>query len=157
MLAGASALTNSLIFVMLSLSLIHGWASSGMFCRRGAFRGSFGSRLRVLMGSVNKFYWRRVLLGSILLVNTSVPPFPSFFPELLIISRGLTASFFVLFALFFINLAVCYYNAFLYILISQFRNLEAVVLGSSFSFKEGATIIKLLILTFFSLCLVMMF
>jgi len=79
--------SNKFIFmVVLILSLAHGWASIGMFARAGILGNVSGSRIGVLMSTESKMRGLIMLLGVLLLSNASLPPFPSFFPELALVA-----------------------------------------------------------------------
>jgi len=110
---------NKLLFlVVLMLSLAHGWASIGMFARAGILRNSSRSRIGVLMSIESKIRGLVILLGILLLSNASLPPFPSFFPELALV--GLI-SFSINIVVFFILLRVivCYFNTYIFIWFSH--------------------------------------
>lgn len=111
--------SNKLLFiVVLMLSLAHGWASIGMFARAGILRNSSRSRIGVLMSIESKISGLIILLGVLLLSNASLPPFPSFFPELALV--GLI-SFSINIVVFFILLRVivCYFNTYIFIWFSH--------------------------------------
>jgi len=73
-----------------------------------------GSRLGVLMSIDSKIRRLMILLGVLLLSNASLPPFPSFFPELALVSL---ISFSINMVAFFILLSilVCYFNTYIYV------------------------------------------
>lgn len=110
---------NKLLFiVVLMLSLAHGWASIGIFARAGILRNSSRSRIGVLMSMDSKISRLIILLGILLLSNASLPPFPSFFPELALV--GLI-SFSINIVVFFVLLrvVVCYFNTYIFIWFSH--------------------------------------
>lgn len=110
---------NKLLFlVVLILSLAHGWASIGIFARAGILRNSSRSRMGVLISIESKMSGLIILLGILLLSNASLPPFPSFFPELALV--GLI-SFSINIVIFFIllRIIVCYFNTYIFIWFSH--------------------------------------
>jgi len=116
---------SKLIFIRaIILSLAHGWTSIGIFARAGLIRNSSNSRIGVLARAESKIRLLIILLGLILLSNASIPPLPSFFPELgivicLISNRGYSIILFV-----FVRLCVCYFNTYIFIWISHFKSIE---------------------------------
>lgn len=103
------------------LSLAHGWASIGMFFSGGIFRHSTLSRVGVVLSSEIRLHLIPLCLGMLLLVNASIPPMPSFFPEIglmVVISRTRILLFWLFVLLRFL---VCYYNTYFFILISQIK------------------------------------
>ncbi len=128
---------NKLLFlVVLMLSLAHGWASIGIFARAGILRNSSRSRIGVLMSMESKMSGLIILLGMLLLSNASLPPFPSFFPELALV--GLI-SFSINIVVFFILLRVivCYFNTYVFIWFSHknSRENQRLISRSRESFK----------------------
>lgn len=110
---------NKLLFlVVLMLSLAHGWASIAIFARAGILRNSSRSRMGVLISIESKISRLIIILGILLLSNASLPPFPSFFPELALV--GLI-SFSINMVVFFILLrvTVCYFNTYIFIWFSH--------------------------------------
>lgn len=86
-----------------------------MFSYAGTVRSSSNSRLRFYLNAEYKITWFILLFGLILIINASIPPFPSFFSEVLTLSRY--RSFCRGIILFiFVRLVICYYNAFLFLL-----------------------------------------
>lgn len=129
--------SNKLLFlVVLILSLAHGWASMGIFARAGMLRNSSRSRIGVLMSIESKIRGLIILLGILLLSNASLPPFPSFFPELALV--GLI-SFSINIVIFFVLLrvVVCYFNTYIFIWFSHKNSWEnqRLVSRSRESFK----------------------
>lgn len=134
---------NKLVFmVVVMLSLAHGWASIGIFARAGILRNTSGSRLGVLISIESKMSILIILLGVLLLSNASLPPFPSFFPELALVSL---ISFSINMVVFFILLSilVCYFNTYIYVWFSHKRSTERLRLisRSSEAFKLKQLII----------------
>jgi len=125
-----------LFIVVLMLSLAHGWASIGMFATAGMLSNTSRSRLGVLLSIESKMRGLMMLLGIILLSNASLPPFPSFFPELALVSL---ISFTINIIVFFIVLSiiVCYFNTYIYVWFSHKGSREILRLISRFreSFK----------------------
>jgi hypothetical protein len=60
------------------------------------------------------------MLGIILLINSRIPPLPSFFPEVLILIRAILNSLGRSLLFLFFRLLVCYYNAYVFCVISHF-------------------------------------
>jgi hypothetical protein len=97
----------------------------GIFARAGIFRHGAGSRLSLIIGRERKLHWSRLMLGLLLVSNTSLPPFPSFFPEVwTIITLNRNLKFVFLFIL--LSLGVSYYNTYLFLLISHCKQVEGV-------------------------------
>jgi len=69
-----------LVIRVIILSLTHGWASIGLFKRAGLLGHTAGSRIGVLISPERNFNWFIVLIGILLISNSSIPPLPSFFP-----------------------------------------------------------------------------
>jgi len=88
------------------------------------------------------------LAGALLVSNASLPPFPSFFPELLIV-RILARKTLWVFIFIALRLAVCYYNVFVFILMSHGKSKE--VFSLSFKAIEFFKFWSLVLLTFLSL------
>jgi len=86
----------------------------GMFARAGILRNTSGSRIGVLITIESKMRGLIILLGMLLLSNASLPPFPSFFPELALVAL---ISFSVNMIVFFIllRIVVCYFNTYIYV------------------------------------------
>lgn len=111
---------------LLLLSLAHAWASIRMFAVAGILSGNRASRLSLMLGFENKLSPLSLLFGGMLLVNSSIPPLPSFFPELIIVtSRTLVLSYLIL-VFIWLSIFVCYYNAFLFIWVSHFKQIETI-------------------------------
>lgn len=122
---GLVAFNKSTLLRVLLLSLAHGWASIAIFASAGILRHGPNSRLGFLLGRESKLHWVILLLGLTLLSNASLPPFPSFFPEVLIIS--LVRMFSIIVVLFMlVSIFVCYYNTYLYMWISHVKNVETI-------------------------------
>jgi len=123
-----------IFMVVLMLSLAHGWASIGMFARAGILGNVSGSRIGVLMSMESKMRGLIMLLGILLLSNASLPPFPSFFPELALVAL---ISFTINIVVFFILLRVivCYFNTYIYMWFSHKGRGESLRLFSGFSDK----------------------
>lgn len=123
LILGLSNFNKSIISVIILISLAHGWASIGIFFSAGLYSHASASRLGFLIIAENKLQWIRIIIGVILVRNASLPPFPSFFPELIMLC---SLSFLSGFAFFFIGLSltVCYYNTYLFMLFSHIKRLE---------------------------------
>jgi formate hydrogenlyase subunit 3/multisubunit Na+/H+ antiporter MnhD subunit len=88
-------------------------------------------------------------MGVLLLSNASIPPFPSFFPELslvhsLLVNTGIISGLFVI-----LSLVVCYFNAFIFICVSHKSRNEVV--SGPFKLQERVKLFFLVILTMLSL------
>jgi NADH-quinone oxidoreductase subunit M len=114
-----------LFFNCLILSLRHGWVSMGIFFSRGSLSNHSNSRLSLLLGREIKFHWSIIFSGLILVINAALPPFPSFFTELITISSLISLRLFGLFFVFY-RLIVCYYNTYIFIWISHYKNIEQI-------------------------------
>jgi hypothetical protein len=104
-------------------SIAHGWASIGMFSQAGLIRSSAQSRLGIFLKGENKFHWSIIMFGVILTINASLPPFPSFFPELIIVIIISSMSLLV-FCFILLSISVCYYNVFLFIWLTHLKSFE---------------------------------
>lgn len=132
LMLGISSFNKNMAIVLIILSLAHGWASIGIFIYAGTLSHASNSRLGILIMAENKFNWGLLILGVLLVSNASLPPFPSFFPELFIVSSlSLLSNFVILFSI--LRLTVCYYNTYLYIIISHNKGLETKPAGFSLS------------------------
>jgi len=141
--------SNKFIFmVVLILSLAHGWASIGMFARAGILGNVSGSRIGVLMSTESKMRGLIMLLGVLLLSNASLPPFPSFFPELALVAL---ISFTISMVAFFILLrvVVCYFNTYIFMWFSHKGRRESLRLF--FRFRGRFQLMRLNILSLLTL------
>jgi len=130
---------------MALLSLAHGWASIGIFFSGGTLRQSVLSRLGILLASESRQHFIGLCLGILLVVNASVPPMPSFFPELVIVKvlNRIHPSLLIIFVV--LRLIVCYFNTYLFLWTSQIKAslclsinhsmVELVVLAQLISFS----------------------
>lgn len=113
MVAGIIAENKTTVIVILILSFSHGLAAIGLFSLAGTFSASANSRLGQVGGTETKLHWSAIFFGILLISNSSVPPFPSFFPEFILVIR--IAFFFKKIFLFLIfSILVCYYNVYLF-------------------------------------------
>jgi len=120
------SLLNKLILLnCLIMSLAHGWVSIGIFFKAGSISNRTNTRLSFLIALENKFQWRIIFFGVILIINAALPPFPSFVTELLIISSSMTRNFIVVIFILY-RVFVCYYNTYLYIWLSHIKSNESV-------------------------------
>lgn len=123
LILGLSLFTKINYLSKVIISLAHGWASMGIFAVAGLLSHSSLTRMRRLLGVENKFHWYLISFGLLLVSNSSVPPFPSFFPELFFISNRRRLAYlslrFILFRVF-----VCYYNTFLFLLVGHVKQIE---------------------------------
>lgn len=122
-----------ILFNRLIMSLSHGWVRIGIFLYSGAIANSYRSRLSLLLRRESKFHWFTLLIGLMLVINAALPPFPSFFTELLSLNALASMTpriwIFVLYRRF-----VCYYNVYLWICVSHYNSKESFY---SSPFKEG--------------------
>lgn len=140
---------NKLVFmVVVMLSLAHGWASIGIFARAGILGNTSGSRLGVLMSIDSKIRRLIMLLGVLLLSNASLPPFPSFFPELALVSL-ISFSINIVMFFIFLSILVCYFNTYIYVWFSHKRNTERLRLISRSS--EVFKLMQLILLSLLTL------
>jgi len=140
---------NKLLFiVVVILSLAHGWASIGMFARAGMLRNASGSRLGVLISMESKIRRLIILLGVLLLTNASLPPFPSFFPELALVSL-ISLSINMIAFFIFLRVVVCYFNTYIYVWFSHKGNTENLRLISRF--REAFKLKQLICLSLITL------
>jgi len=114
-LVGLLSDSKVIVFVVLLVSLAHGWASIGIFAFSGLLSHRSHSRLGAVVRVESSLHWGLIILGLLLISNASIPPIPSFFPEVtivlsLLIRRGLSVIIFVR-----LSLIVCYYNAYFFI------------------------------------------
>jgi len=109
----------TILFVIVLFSVAHGWVSSRLFFLVGQSRRVSYSRLGVLLSSRSNLFWFYLIFGLILISNSSIPPIPSFFPEVLTICGALISIrvAVVCFALF--RLLVCYFNSILFLGVSK--------------------------------------
>jgi NADH-ubiquinone oxidoreductase chain 4 len=96
--------------IILLISLAHGGASIMLFLIKGAIRRMRGSRLITLLVQEESFSWTVYLGGAALLINSSMPPATSFFPELLLIFCTIKENPINFLIFVVISLVVCYYN-----------------------------------------------
>jgi len=140
---------NKLLFiVVVILSLAHGWASIGIFARAGILRNTSGSRLGVLISTESKIRSLMIILGVLLLSNASLPPFPSFFPELALVSL-ISFSINIIAFFIFLRVIVCYFNTYVYVWFSHKRNVESLRLLSTF--REAFKLKQLIYLSLITL------
>lgn len=100
----------------------------GLFAFAGALRQGSTSRLGYLVFSERKLFWVSFLAGVLLISNASLPPFPSFFPELLIvISLGMKTFWVGLFVV--LRLTVCFYNTYVFMLVRHVKSKEEIQLA----------------------------
>lgn len=131
--------SNSLLFIIIIItSLAHGWASSRLFLIGGTIRRFSHSRSLLLSWRESKFSKFILLSGLLLISNASIPPLPSFYPEVFIIlsiiisRKGLVLTFLLL------SLIVCYYNVLMFLYYSQ---VKPATYRRGKTFKRGKDII----------------
>jgi len=145
-----------LVFIRVVLvSLSHGWAAIGMFARAGTLRHATSSRLGTLIGSESSIFWVMIIIGLILVSNSGIPPMPSFFPEVFIVSSCVTRSGYSIFLFLLLRLVVCYYNAYLYLWVSHIKS--AIPTRGKVSFLERLTLLILVFVRVESIMWVSMF
>lgn len=154
LLVGLTSFSKIALFITILISLTHGWVSIRIFFRAGSLRSSFLSRLGFLVRRDRKFYIFSMLLGVILIINASIPPFPSFYPEVLVLRSILTLTCFS-FLFIFLRLLVCYYNTYLFIWVNHFSTKEKG--NFSLLLREISTLIFSFFLAFSSLILLSFF
>jgi len=155
LLIGLTINSKSMWFCVIVTSLAHGWSSIGIFFTAGRIRSPRGSRLGPLMGQESALIWVAVWFGILLISNSSVPPLPSFFPELMMVSNILFSRRGQLWIFIIISFVVCYYNSYLFIWVSH--NKPFFLFSIKWNLLETRTIsrfvklrtISLLLLSFF--------
>lgn len=122
LMVGLCFFNKRIIFVVILVSLVHGWASAGLFFMRGLVSHAALRRLSRNLRLESRLHYSLIFFGILLLANASVPPTPSFFGEILLImpilQRVLLA--FILFIL--IRFVIGYYNTLLYLWMSQVKS-----------------------------------
>lgn len=119
-IVGLSVLRNNLFMIVIILSLSHGWNSISIFSYAGTLRQNTNSRLGIRLIRERKFNRRIIIFGILLVSNSSLPPFPSFFPELWLISN-INMSTKLVFIFVLLRLIVTYYNVYLFIWASHIK------------------------------------
>jgi NADH:ubiquinone oxidoreductase subunit 4 (subunit M) len=115
------------LFISLTiLSLAHGWASIGIFLRVGLVRHVTHSRINIIVFSTSKIRLFRLLLGGMLILNASIPPIPSFFPEITLLLRSIKIVSPIVVLLLFtrVRVLVCYFNCLVFIRMGQVSPIE---------------------------------
>nr|YP_009346455.1 NADH dehydrogenase subunit 4 [Xiphinema pachtaicum]AOT84266.1 NADH dehydrogenase subunit 4 [Xiphinema pachtaicum] len=108
-----------MVFSMMILSLSHAWISSGLFFSTGSFTHASQSRSSVLLMMEGKLNWMRLIIAILLMGNASIPPTPSFFPELILLNSLSLFSGFLMLTFVFFSIMVCYYNTLLFLFLSR--------------------------------------
>lgn len=114
MIVGLRCLNKSAVFRVSLLSLAHAWAAIALFSIGGTLSQVTKSRTMSLITTQKRLDWLAIILGLSLVSNASVPPMPSFFPELFILARAMVSSFSLSFIFILLSLGVCYYNAYVF-------------------------------------------
>jgi len=151
MILGITTNSKFIILRVVILSLAHGWASMGIFEGAGSISHRSSSRLNYFLTSEYSLNWFVIIMGALLVRNARVPPLPSFYPEvgILISLVGMYSfNWIVLFIL--LSLIVCYYNTFLYFLISNTIKNVRRTLYTSLS-KEGGSLYLLFLISLLTL------
>jgi len=113
---------SKLTFISIVLvSLSHGWASIAMFMVAGSLSQSTFSRLGTIAGGERSLFWFFILFRMILVSNASIPPIPSFFPELFIMCNSLRGRRYSSLIFIILRFTVCYYNVFIFLWISHVK------------------------------------
>jgi len=118
------ALTTSRKVIIMSTvmtSISHGWAARGIFNMAGTLSQAANSRISFLIRTESRFHWLALIFSILLVSNASIPPFPSFFPEVIIVINAFHSNAAMLFVFILRRLGVCYYNAYLFIILSQVK------------------------------------
>lgn len=102
-------------------SISHGWAARGIFNTAGTLSQAANSRINFLITTESRLYWLALIFRILLVSNASIPPFPSFFPEAMMVINVFHRNAVILFVFILSSLGVCYYNAYLFIIISQVK------------------------------------
>lgn len=137
------------LLVVLFTSLAHAWASMAIFGIAGALSSNSTSRLSLLLAGEGSLHWLRVSLGVLLLVNASIPPFPSFLPEALSILVVKNSRVLALVSFLFLSSFVCYYNV--YFFLSLRHSKELVVAPKTLSPIEGVVLFLFMCLALITL------
>jgi NADH:ubiquinone oxidoreductase subunit 4 (subunit M) len=123
---GLVSRNKTLFLRVLILSLAHGWASMGIFAGAGLISQTSSSRLGILASIEGKLRVLSLLIGLFLLSNASIPPLPSFFPELrLVLAAGINRGI-IIFLFLFLSVFVCYYNAYIFVWASHIKRVELI-------------------------------
>lgn len=131
-----------LVLVVLIISLSHGWCSISMFHSAGTSSHIRQSRLGYCINMETTITWTTIVIGGSLLVNASVPPFPSFFAEagrilvLFLFNKIIWGVFIVL------SFIVCYYNTFFFLWLSHTKRVH--ISRGSINLTEGSVLALLL-------------
>jgi len=142
--------SNKLVFLRTVLmSLAHGWASIGIFFSGGALRHPIHSRLGAFSMRERALHWALLLTGLLLVSNASIPPMPSFFPELSIVVILRAGSFSIVWLFVLLRLGVCYYNAYLFLWAGQIKAATAICI--TFRLRYSFVLKYLVITSFISL------
>jgi len=127
-----------MLFITLLLSLSHGWCSIGIFYSAGLSRHLAYSRLGVLIRLDSLLYWLILLIGLVLIVNSSIPPTPAFFSELGTVVCLLFYNRWAIILFIILSAIVLYYNAFLFFWFSYNKRYNSF--SRNTAFLEGTTI-----------------
>jgi len=121
LLVGLLSRSKLLIARVVMTSLAHGWTAIGLFSTAGLISHAVGSRIRALLRTETNLQWTVLWLSGLFISNASVPPLPSFFPEVcivLVLSLVRVATAIMFIGMRFI---ICYYNAYLFRLYRQVK------------------------------------
>lgn len=110
-----------IIITTIITSISHGWAARGIFNVAGTLSQAANSRINFLITTESRLYWLALMFRLLLVSNASIPPLPSFFPEAIIVVNIFHRNVAMLFVFILRRLGVCYYNAYLFIILSQVK------------------------------------
>jgi len=145
----------TILFIIILFSVAHGWVSSRLFFLVGQSRRVSYSRLGILLSSRSNLFWFYLIFGLILISNSSIPPIPSFFPEVLTICGALISIRVVIICFVLFRLLVCYFNSILFLGVSKSKGYHFK--GGILSISESATIFIQVGLSIVSIVLVFRF
>jgi len=154
LIVALSSFNKTSLFGALIVSLAHGWASIGIFASAGIFSHIRKSRLGQMVRGEIKFSWVVLLFGGLLISNASIPPLPSFFPEVFIVLSLSKATITVL-CFIIIRFGVCYYNTYLFFWVNHTKHLEAV--RRIYKISESCVLFSLVSFTLISLIWLVLF
>lgn len=145
----------ALLFIIVLFSVAHGWVSSRLFFLVGQSRGVSYSRLGMLLSSISNLSWFYLIFGLILISNSSIPPMPSFFPEVIAICGVLIGIRTVAICFVMFRLLVCYFNSILFLGISKSKG--GHFKGGVLSVSEPVIVFVQVILSVASVILIFQF
>lgn len=149
LIIGLLANNKILIFINLVLRLSHGWCSIGLFHLAGSMSHASNSRLAMALNTRSLLYWVLILLSMLLIVNSSIPPMPSFYSEfaILLILIRISAVSIIIFLL--LSTLVCYYNAYILILATHTKAFSKK--PGNFFFQETIRVVSFILMNISSI------